>query len=388
MAVHSAISIAERLALLPAKIRERGFGWLVERIYRSVRRALIWSVLVSIRGVVRATPFAKGWDSAVLVVQYDLEVYPISYDICWFLVWADLECKQRGLDGLHAIFVPIEDHKNRKFPPGYDEVVDKDSRQWRLHNICESMTQLVPSCRGVTVCSARSQVPSLELLTHNRWPESAPPPLSFIYRDIARRLRGGRLDWGFEASAQGLRYIERWLGPRAAGRKPIVVTLRHYGVDVERNSRLRDWIAFLKGLDQSRFFPVLVPDTDTAFDASPEFEGLTLCNEVAWNLGLRMALYQSAYLNLFVNSGPASLCILSPRCRYLLFKITVSGIHLASERTLRELGFEPGSTPAFATPYQRWVWDDDRLDVVAREFEAMVGRIEGSSSAEITHLAN
>jgi hypothetical protein len=119
-----------------------------------------------------------------------------------------------------------------------------------------------------------------------------------------------------------------------------------------------------------------VPDTDAALESNQEFEGLTLCNEAAWNLGLRMALYQSSYINLFVNSGPASLCILSSRCRYLLFKITAPDTHLASEQTLRQMGFEPGTTPGFATPHQKWIWDEDRLDLINREFEAMVEKIE------------
>ena len=81
-------------------------------------------------------------------------------------------------------------------------------------------------------------------------------------------------------------------------------------------------------------------------------------------------------MNMFVNCGPASLCILNPRTSYMLFKLTVPGIHLASEQTLREMGFEPNSQPPIVTSRQRWIWDEDRLEVIEREFEAMVKHIE------------
>jgi hypothetical protein len=384
-------SIIARLALLPDKVRQRGVVWLIRRILStfsrlgrrvakvSLRFAII-SLTTAARFLLGRFPFVRSSASETLAACYDLDVYPISYDICWFLVRADMERKRRGLRLLHIIFIPVEDHEGREYPPGYDSVIDLTSRKWRFANICASMTQLIPYCEAVTTCGSRTQAAALELLARHRWPDiktfGGPPALSSIYGDLIRGLGTAGPDWGLAAPDQGLRYIGQWLKDRAGGRKPVVVTLRQYGVDLQRNSRVGDWIAFLKGLDQTRYFPVLVPDTDTALQINEAFDGVALCEEAAWNLGLRMALYQSAYLNLFVNSGPASLCILSSRCRYLLFKVTVPGIHLASEGTLRQMGFEPGTTPGFATSHQRWIWDEDRLEVINREFNTMVDEIE------------
>jgi hypothetical protein len=379
------LSIIARLAVLPGKARQRGIAWLGWRLVaifsRPAHRIAIISLASSARFLIGRFPFVSSSAKETLTVCYDLDIYPISYDICWFLLCGDLERSRRGLKHLHIIFIPIEDHEGRVYPPGYDAVVDLTSRKWRFTNICASITQLVPGCAGVTTCSTRRQAAALLLLAIDRWPDTrafgGPPTLSSIYRDLTKRLAAAGPDWGLKAPDQGMRYIRRWLSDRAGGRKPVVVTLRQYGVDVERNSRTADWVAFLKNLDHAKYFPVLVPDTDAALESNPEFEGLTLCSEAAWNQGLRMALYQSAYINLFVNSGPASLCILSSRCRYLLFKITVPGTHLASEQTLRQMGFEPGTTPGFATPHQKWIWDEDRLDLISREFESMVEKIEG-----------
>jgi hypothetical protein len=391
------ISNLKRLTLLPGKLRERGLRWFTRRVIEiaggCAHRVSRWGAQATNRLVMALLPFARSFTKDTFVSYYDLEVYPISYDICWFLVWADLERQRRQLSHLHCVFLPIEDHYNRTYPPGYDEVVDLTSRRWRFQNICTSMVSLLPAGEGFTVCNTRAQAQALDLLVPKRWPNVNMlnnPPLSQIYRDIAARLCSSGPDWGLKAPEQGLRYIRTWLDCRAGERKPVVVTLRQYAVDSARNSNTADWISFLKGLDQDEYFPVLVPDTDHALESNWDIEGLTLCNEAAWNLGLRMSLYESAYLNMFVNSGPASLCILNSRCRYLLFKITVPGIHLASEATLREMGFETGTTPAFATRYQRWVWDIDRVDVINAAFEAMVDRIEGTKQRrpEVAALSN
>jgi hypothetical protein len=381
----------KRLALLPKKVARHGPGWAVRRLYETSTSIADRIFYIAVRQYAVLLPFLDGFSRRTLVVYYDLAIYPISYDICWFLALADLERRRNGRRYLHCIFIPIEDHDNRKLPPGYGDVVDLKSRNWRFHNICVPMTSLVPECDGFTVCNTRTQFKPLRLLSPKAWPTNnhphGYPPPSVLYRDLIGRIKEDNLDWGLKAQEQGLRYVRKWLADRAGGRKPIVVTLRQYAVDIDRNSNIAAWVEFLRRLDQTKYFPILVPDTDHAMELNESFSGLQQFIEGAWNLGLRMALYEAAYLNMFVNCGPASLCILNPRTRYLLFKITVSGIHLASEETLREMGFEPGETPPIATAHQRWVWEDDRLEVITREFEAMVSKVEAEGSLAIGSAA-
>ncbi|HEV2263950.1 MAG TPA: hypothetical protein VGR79_05395 [Stellaceae bacterium] len=391
-------SVLRRLAVLPAKLKKHGLRW-------SFRRAGEIAHGVMFRCAGRLTrlfinllsqnlPYVRSFSAGTMVVYYDLAVYPISYDICWFLVWADFQRQRQNLRHLHCIFLPIEDHQTRIFPPGYDAVVDRTSREWRFQNICVAMMPLIRASAGFTVCNSRAQAKGLSLLVNHRWmdPNSAGqyPPLSVIYRNLVASVAQNDPDWGLRAPEQGLRYIRTWFDARANGRKVVVVTLRQYAVDKERNSRTADWLTFLRALDQTEYFPVLVRDTDCALVLDESFEGVALCNEAAWSIGLRAALYEVAFMNMFVNCGPASLCILNPRTRYMLFKIIVPGIHLASEATLRDMGFEPGTQPPFAGPFQRWIWEDDRLDVITREFNAMVERIaqSGCGSASTSALAS
>jgi hypothetical protein len=154
--------------------------------------------------------------------------------------------------------------------------------------------------------------------------------------------------------------------------------LRQYAVDPQRNSNIDDWARFARGLDPTRYCAIIVPDTDRSFESQGQFEGLPIFREASWNLGLRMALYELAFMNMFVNCGPGSLCILNSVCPYLFFKISVDGVELASANTLQLMGFVVGETPKFATRFQRWIWEDDRLEVLKREFAAMASTIEES----------
>src|SRR6185312_15262811 len=132
------------------------------------------------------------------------------------------------------------------------------------------------------------------------------------------------------------------------------------------------------------------PDTAQIFGGvPPEFDGLPVFHEAAVAVGLRMALYERAYLNLGVNNGPMGLCWLNRRTRYITFKILSEAAAQTTPEYMEFLGFEIGQSLPFATPLQRWVWEEDTLEVIKREVAQMmplldadtVGRISAASSA-------
>jgi hypothetical protein len=115
-----------------------------------------------------------------------------------------------------------------------------------------------------------------------------------------------------------------------------------------------------------------VRDTDRSFGPPPpELAGFILFDPAAIKLGLRMALYERAYLNLGVNNGPMGLCWLNTNARYITFKILTSGAPQTTVDYMRFLGFEIDRSLPFATPSQKWVWEDDDAEIIAREFGAM-----------------
>jgi len=307
----------------------------------------------------------------------------------WFLLWAELKRQKQGLEKLQCVFVPISDHAKRKFPPGYDAVVDHTSREWRFRNICLPAVELIAASGGPLVCGSRGQLEAMQLFVRHRLPRTRDlepaPSLATIYRETSSGLAEISGRWGLTAPSQGMRYVRSWLDRIARGRRPVVITLRQYEVDPQRNSSIDDWARFARELDPTLYCAIIVPDTDRSLEPQGLLEGLPIFREASWNLGLRMALYELAFINMFVNCGPGSLCILNSVCPYLFFKISVEGVELASTNTLRLMGFVAGETPRFATRFQRWVWEDDRLDVLRREFAAMASTIEESKRVIPNH---
>lgn len=319
-------------------------------------------------------------DQSVLYAFYDLDMHPISYDVTYFVVACEIERKKRGLEKIHVVFVPMADMYAREVPENYDSVIDLQSRLWRLDSICTQIPRLMPSVSGITVCASRFEADLFRKLTPNQYPslKGRQPHHADYFQLVLSELQNSRSDsWGLTCTTQAKRYVDAWLAPRSNGRKPIVITLRQYMVDPERNSNPTSWTAFAKNIDAEKYFPVFVPDTDHAHEYSNSaYSEFAVFEPAAWSVGLRMALYESAYLNMFVNTGPNSLAVLNSRCNYLFFKVLIPGVALTSEDFLRWLGFVPGQSPNFATPYQKWVWTDlDELPTLEREFKQMCKKI-------------
>ena len=120
-----------------------------------------------------------------------------------------------------------------------------------------------------------------------------------------------------------------------------------------------------------------VPDTAESGKAlPPELTGCLYLPEASRDVGIRMAVYESAFVNLGVNCGPLLLPLFAERGRCLMFKMLPPDAPPDYAAHMRRLGFPAGSQPPVLGPGQKWVWGQDSVDVIAREFAAMVVEIE------------
>src|SRR5207247_3732084 len=133
----------------------------------------------------------------------------------------------------------------------------------------------------------------------------------------------------------------------------ITITLRDYEFMPARNSNVEAWAAFARRLDPNTYLPVFVLDTERTLDPVPtSIEKFDVLREASWNVGLRMALYESAWLNLGVNTGPLFMCAMNERTRLLVVKLLTPSVPQATEEFVSRLGFEIGGQLSFATPWQ------------------------------------
>ncbi len=300
-----------------------------------------------------------------VIAAYDLDKHPISYDFAFFLQAAEIFRKQaRARRLVVEILYPVDIKNIAGVSKEADRAVDAHGREFRIFHICTQLAELLGAAAVVNIKN-RAALGVLE-------PESDPSVLRFPTPDISHHSgyyrmvnESPELVTGLSASAEAKRYVRNWLETFQRGRKLLCVTLRQYRFDPERNSNLESWAAFLKKVDPAEFAVVVVPDTDQLV----EFEASVLGRYPAFapacfDVDLRFALYEAAYLNMCVNTGPGVAAFLDRKVRCLMFKIVVPSVPHCTAEFIKWSGFEIGATPKFATPFQKWVWADDDADVL------------------------
>jgi len=375
--------------LLLYKLRTGGLAWLRERLREEwllPRTATGQALHRGARALGRAMSGSRRapatQNSELLYAFYDLAVAPVTFDFLWFLVGAELERSRRGLSAVHVVIVPGLHQGLRRESPHYEARVNAAARQARIREMLVPACAFLPSLSGVTVASSREQAEVLVAEAGNAlFPERYEPVLP-RYPGPQEALRAAREEGArvgvLRARDEDLRAVDQWLSRQGGCRDIVTVTLRDYDVTPERNSNIAAWAAFARGLDPARFSVVVVPDATQALKLAPEIlRGFPVFGEAALVLGLRMALYERAYLNLGVNNGPMGLCWLDERTRYLTFKILSDAAPNTSADYMKFLGFEIGRSLPFATHWQQWVWAEDELPVIEQAFTEMVQRIDG-----------
>jgi hypothetical protein len=324
----------------------------------------------------------------ILFAFYDLKVAPVTFDFLWFLAAANLERRRRGLNSVHVVIVPGPHNGVREETDDYNAIVDAQTRHARIYNILVQACRVLPSCSGLTLAGSRREAAFLRsVVARHVLPADYEPMLPVFpgphsCLDAARAGETGIAC--LRAPAEELRAIDAWAKAHVGSRRMVVITLRRYGFMPARNSNMPAWIAFARSLDASRYCPVFIPDTNDTIAGLPiELRDFTVFSEAAWNIALRMALYERAFVNLGINTGPMGLAWLNERVRYATLKIETAEVPQASLGFIQSFGFEAGKSLPFATVLQEWVWEDDTQECITRTFERLTGRIEACPETSV-----
>ncbi len=319
-------------------------------------------------------------DKEALYAFYDLRISPVTFDFFQFLILADLDRKTRGLEKLHIVIIPeATDIRKNFLLDRFDEI----DINWRIRQIIVPGCSLMPSCGGlVSVCGSRTEAEKFFLMAGlNVFPEGSSVKNSiprFQLSEITAVHVCGESWSSLKATPQALDMARSWIKARANGRHVISITLREAGYGNEKNSNIAEWARFAHSLDPEKYLPVVIRDTYAANEMVPEeLVGLTMFNEIAFNIELRMAFYEECYLNLVTNGGPLALCTLNHNVKCLSFKPMVKNWHDATARGLQAtVGVGIGDQPHFQNSFQRWVWADDNYEVIQKYFDMMVAFID------------
>ena len=356
------------------KIKDKGLRWFLFRLKSEIRNPtnLYFKIIVDNMLRLRMSvtkPLLRKERDDLLYAIFDMECAPITFNIAEFLVDAELESRNINKNGFVVVVVPLE--KEPKYEnEEYLSVVDSASKSWRFQNIVLPIISLSSSCKGIYILPQRKDVEQY-VRNFDIYPDIYDSK-NIRYLDagkLYRKLDRPNMFEGLRATKQGLRYVDKWIKANNINKPIVTITIRDYGYDKVRNSNLDAWSRFSTYLDGSGYVPVIIPDIDGDDLDQTYFSDGFIYKEAAWNMMLRMALYELVYLNFFVSGGPLSLAIMNPKCSYIAMNLFAEGSVIDTKDAYKKIGYDVGTNYKFSTENQKLVYDTDSYDNIVSEFE-------------------
>lgn len=332
--------------------------------------------------------------SNVLYAFYDFQVTPCTYDCVHFISLLLEAAKQKDSSDIRVIFVPEERDNLLGTVPAYYDQSDKD---WRFRQIVlPAVLSLVPNCEVIVCKSRESAQDEIDRLDG----ANIYPPGYSVAKPLPRYFHGlfvGSQPTAFhrlQASPRALEHIDRWKAEHAQAGELITITLRQCDYCLDRNSNLQAWGALARELAQSGYQVAIIPDTSKALTESElrahfEHPKVEIFDTASFHFELRHALYESSFLNLITNNGPASLLYLSKRAKFLYFKVISNGPHAANlQEMAAKARFRPGRHWPQSQANQLFIWEDDRLPTLKRSFATYLRHIQADPTLNAEELVS
>lgn len=257
---------------------------------------------------------------------YDFSVSPFSYDFAVFLLCA------KANDCTEIVLVPGE-RAYQKCTPAEQE--------YRLNNL------ILGLCPKAIVCQTREEAKVL-------WHEGCFPKGYTVDEPVASHLLGNILReqklYPFTALKEKLEEVEK---DNLKIASLVTITMRDTHIKPGRNSTIDEWIKAADWMASHGFVPVFIPDTE---NPDRKFGLHKVSKKAAMDVQYRLALYDSAALNLGVNNGPMALCFFSRR-PMLYFRPITAQYPESTEKFWAKSGIQFNSQAPWFTNLQRIIWE-------------------------------
>jgi hypothetical protein len=327
----------------------------------------------------------------ILYYIYDLSVSPLNYEYIAALCLAEIKRIEVGASFVHPII--IQPNKkglydmSRDALTGAHSYVEKDN-YWFLYNVILLGAGLLPSTRGVTLCHDKEEAKKIVSEINDQWvyPEKSliDSPKEFkimpnIYTLANKVLPAESAPLRSEESS--LQFVDQWLVENKIDSSELItITLRESSYASERNSNISVWLEVARKIKSRGYTPVFVRDTHSDFMEREVLNGYIVFHEASWNVLLRMAFYERAYLNMSVNTGTLHLCQFNSCANYLGF-IYLSNNRgasvVGSKNYVESEGISIGAQYGGAGEFQKLIWGGNNdLNVIVSEFDLMCDKIK------------
>lgn len=277
-------------------------------------------------------------------VFYDLATSPASFNFMDFLLICEMERIDSGEDQIDLHILPGPFNGFRQ--DAYSHSNSDSHREKMRDEVVLPMAKLLPSCRSIKMIAASDR--PLKGFGVNERRYSFPFYIVAAKRDIYP-FRAARL-------LQVIPYFD------------VTITLRECDYWPTRNSRIEEWLKVARWLKSRGLEVGFVRDTAKASEPIDHFPILPSASK---NLLTRAAIYSNAKLNLFVNNGPAWLCLfMAAPCA--VFKMTAPEHPLTNDAYFAKHGFARGSIWPNLKKNQMVSWRDDNAADIIEEIEKAI----------------
>jgi len=380
----------------------RGFRYVLWVVLRNVWRGLRWiGIRVPVQMLVfhpqdrrTASQISEGTGGKRLLVFCDFNVFPLSFDIVFMLMNAEMARRERGCDKIDVAFIG---HKSSPlFTDDDDPAREISAENYRMyvHNLGLEVTQLIASINDVFFFTNRALF--LEFWGNAKGQYEFLPKEYSPYRPDYTVKNGiapyyGMIHLFNDPSVpigerfcltppdQKIEMAKNCLARIAPGKKIITITLRDTKVQTRRNSHVNEWqkfVDYIADTDSNIVF-IILPDFHTLY-APPRITGSSVLElpEAVHSISFRAAVYQIAHLNLFTNTGPASLCYFNSKARYISFGFGLDEKGTSNDDMLFLHGAHPEEDFPYSGPFQRLIWQREEFSLILDEFNKMMIQLQ------------
>lgn len=250
-----------------------------------------------------------------LLFVYDTFSSPVTFDFLHYLYYADWLRRETGKTHIDILIVSRSDF-SASAVESYIVAVGEDNLNWRLTNL------LVPMCRlfsSVGRIHLVEQEEAFEIVKGYRsvHPEGygyASPKSATVRLDVAG------LDFypALTIADTAQKIVEAYFS-KVDNRRIVTITLRSYDFLSARNSDIKSWVDFAEELDPLKYRVVFIPDASMHGIATiKQLISFEVFDPACWNIELRAALYQRAWMNMGIACGPLAISCLMNKVRTIM----------------------------------------------------------------------
>lgn len=281
-----------------------------------------------------------------VAIVWDLRSMPVTFDLLLVLLELHLSNEIQGSEETKLlIYVPSDSeiHAYKKSSDG-SLVVDKADIRSRAISLLPYLAKTFKVISEVKVVYSKAMLRE-ELKASKKIPDFYNPWLYYpTYGDYKKLLTLTRAPIQKDYLSDAPETSRKKMGISSSS-PYAVFTLRDYGFATERDTSDSDLQVFLDFSEKMGFRPVVVPD-DSEKLSKYRFRADTLVfNEARNNIESRHDVYRYSELNLFTNSGPALLSLVSTKAPTIIYNYGVGGFDSSIKYLKDELGLEFGAQP-------------------------------------------